>query len=401
MSSKYLGISTTQLQSLGASYTAKEIQNQPKQWIDTYQLLFEQKEELIKYLIPIHTKEKINVILTGAGTSAFIGTVLEAIYQRYTGINTKAIPTTDLVTHPELHLYKDRVTLLISFARSGDSPESIKAVTLANEICGENVFHLLITCNADGGLAAMGGNSDKYYSIVLPPETNDKSLAMTSSFTSMLLVGLLVARIKEIVTLKEQVERLCEYGNFFFEKHLTRLEQVSKMDFNRAVFLGSGIFQGIAQESHLKLLELTDGTVICTYNTFLGFRHGPRAVVDDNTLIVYIFSNSKYVQNYETDLVKSMSLGRKGIYRIGVMESEIIDIELDAQLTFSQDGLSIDEEFLTVVSILPAQVLGFYKSINLGFQPDTPSKSGVISRIVQGVNLYPYTGLSMEINNKK
>jgi tagatose-6-phosphate ketose/aldose isomerase len=138
--------------------------------------------------------------------------------------------------------------------------------------------------------------------------------------------------------------------------------------------------------------------VICTYNTFLGFRHGPRAVVDDHTIIVYLFSNNKYVQKYEIDLVNSMRSSKKGMCRIGVMESALKDIELDANLTFSYNDDSIDEEFLTIVSVLPAQVLGFYKSINLGFQPDTPSKSGVITRIVEGVNLYPYTGLSEQIN---
>jgi tagatose-6-phosphate ketose/aldose isomerase len=398
MPREYLGISSAQLETLGASHTAMEIQDQPKQWINTYNLLLEQKEQLVKFLTPIYSKEKINVILTGAGTSAFIGTVLEATYQRHTGINTKAVPTTDLVTHPELHFDKDRITLLSSFARSGDSPESIKAVTLGNEICGENIFHLIITCNPDGNLARLGEGDNKYYTLILPPETNDKSLAMTSSFTSMLLVGLLVARIKDIVNLEKQVYRVSEYGNFFFEKYLSRLEEISKLDFKRAVFLGSGTFQGIAQESHLKLLELTDGRVICTYNTFLGFRHGPRAVVDDHTIIVYLFSNNKYVQKYEIDLVNSMRSSKKGMCRIGVMESALKDIELDANLTFSYNDDSIDEEFLTIVSVLPAQVLGFYKSINLGFQPDTPSKSGVITRIVEGVNLYPYTGLSEQIN---
>ena len=398
MSTEYLGISTEQLLKLGANHTAKEIHDQPKQWINTYKLLLKQKEKLEKFLNSVYSKDEVNVILTGAGTSSFIGTVLEATYQHHTGINTKAIPTTDLVTHPELHFDKNRFTLLISFARSGDSPESIKAVTLANEICGKNVFHLIITCNSEGNLARLTESNEKYYVILLPPETNDKSLAMTSSFTSMLLAGLLVARIEEIVNLEKQVYRLSEYGNFFLDKCLPLLEEISRIDFKRVVFLGSGPFQGIAQESHLKLLELTDGTVICTYNTFLGFRHGPRAVVDENTLIVYIFSNSKYVQNYETDLVNSLSSGKKGMYRIGIMESEIDDIDLDAKLTFSNDDLSVDEEFLTIVSVLPAQVLGFYKSIKLGFQPDTPSKSGVITRIVQGVNLYPYTGLSTEAN---
>ena len=41
----------------------------------------------------------MEVILTGAGTSAFIGDVLEGPFQQKTGIRTRAVATTDLVTH--------------------------------------------------------------------------------------------------------------------------------------------------------------------------------------------------------------------------------------------------------------------------------------------------------------
>jgi len=234
------------------------------------------------------------------------------------------------------------------------------------------------------------------YIFLLPPGTNDKSLAMTSSFTSMLLTGLFIARINELEDFAKQVQLLIEYGKNFLLKYVDELEKISGMNFTRAVFLGSGPFKGIAQESHLKLLELTDGKIVCKHDSFLGFRHGPKAMVDENTLVVYLFSNNSYVQQYEKDLVESVNKDRIGLHRIGVMENCIGELELDTKIIFSEDKQKLDEEFLSVVSVLPAQVLGFFKSINLGLKPDSPSVNGIITRVVQGVKLYNYNDYDKE-----
>ena len=162
------------------------------------------------------------------------------------------------------------------------------------------------------------------------------------------------------------------------------------MYFKRAVFLGSGLLKGIARESQLKLQELTDGKVICKYDSFMGFRHGPKAVIDDDTLIIYLFSNNHYANLYEIDLVNAISESRKNLFTIGIMEKNIDSVKVDLRIVLSQNGKKIQEEFLPVVSVLPAQLLGLYKSLNLGLNPDSPSASGMIHRVVQGVNIYPY-----------
>lgn len=384
-----------ELKIIGGLFTANEIQSQPSLWLETFKLLSNQRNSISEFLNLVYSQKNINVILTGAGTSAFVGNVLEAIFNKHTGIISRAIPTTDLVTHPEWYIYRKQPTLLISFARSGNSPESVKSIKLANDLCGVNIYHLVITCNPDGKLIKMLSNSNSYI-FLLPPGTNDKSLAMTSSFTSMLLTGLFIARINELKDFEKQLQLLIEYGENFLLKYVDELEKISGMNFTRAVFLGSGPFKGIAQESHLKLLELTDGKIVCKHDSFLGFRHGPKAMVDENTLVVYLFSNNKYVQQYEKDLVESVNKDRIGLHRIGVMENCIGELELDTKIIFSENGQKLDEEFLSVVSVLPAQVLGFFKSINLGLKPDSPSVNGIITRVVQGVKLYNYNDYDKE-----
>ena len=386
--SNFLGIPENELLKLGAKNTAKEIACQPELWKNTFEIIEKNYNEIKSFLDEVYSQNNLQLILTGAGSSAFLGDVLEGVFQKYSGIKTSAIATTDLVTHPDYYLKCNGTLLLISFARSGNSPESAKAVQLSELFC-KNVYHFIITCNPDGDLVK---NVSKKNSFVLymPPEADDKSLAMTGSFTAMLLSGLLLARINELCELKTQVYTLCEYGKQIITNYTKDLKIISELDFTRAIFLGSGIFRGAARESHLKLQELTDGNIICKHDSFLGFRHGPKAVINKDTLIVYLFSNSEYVLNYEKDLVHAVNDGRRAICSIGITENNIDDIDFDLRIQLSSNSSKIDETFLTVASVVPAQILGFFKSLNLGLKPDTPSESGMITRVVQGVKTYPY-----------
>jgi tagatose-6-phosphate ketose/aldose isomerase len=279
--------------------------------------------------------------------------------------------------------------LLVSFARSGNSPESIGAVALADRIC-RRCYHLIITCSGSGELANFRTSNPKYV-FQLPERANDKSLAMTSSYSGMLLAGLLLARYYRHAQDLRQVDMLCAYGEKMLFVDAPMLQKVASLPFQRAVFLGSGPLQGVANESHLKLQELTDGKVICKYDSFLGLRHGPKAVVNGKTLVVYLLSNVPYVQRYEKDLFYSMDNGHPPMAEIAVSESSIAGFKGEYHFCFSDNGQAIDEAFLAICAVLPGQLLGFYKSLDLGLSPDSPSRSGAIHRVVEGVHIYPFS----------
>jgi len=389
ISKELLGFTLSELQENEGYLTAKEIAQQPKLWQKTWQLVHDQREKLSAFLNTAFIQDSLTVILTGAGTSAFIGNVLQGPFQKNTNKITRAIATTDLILHPEQY-FNRKATLLISFARSGDSPESVAAVNIADEFC-ETVFHLIITCNPEGQLALSSEHGKKRTMVfLLPPEADDQSLAMTGSFTSMLLAGLLISRVGEINRLRTQVDLLSLFAENILENYIDKLRNVAKLDFQRAIFLGSGPLQSVANESDLKVQELTDGNVICKSDSFLGFRHGPKAVINSSTLLVYLFSNNAHVYQYETDLVKAIGLGERGLYRIGVIETAKKDIDVDMLIELSPTGESVDEEMLSVVSVLPAQLIGFYKSLELGLSPDKPSREETITRVVRGVTIYPF-----------
>jgi tagatose-6-phosphate ketose/aldose isomerase len=350
--------------------------------------VLENRPALEAFLDEVYAHDNLDVILAGAGTSAFIGDILEGPFQKNTGKHTRAVATTDIVSYPTHYLHTETPTLLVSFARSGNSPESIAAIEIADKVCFK-IYHLILTCNSAGKLATRG-NNENTFTFLLPPASNDQSLAMTGSFTCMLLAGLLISRLSSLDYLKFQVEQLAGYGENIINTYSEKLKEVARLDFKRAVFLGSGPLKGTARESHLKLQELTDGKVVCKYDSFLGFRHGPKAVVDKSTLLVYLFSSVEYVHQYELDLVNLATNGESGLYRIGVIESDTNEFDSDLTIELSDGETKIDDEFLSVCSVLPAQILGFFKAINLGLEPDSPSVSGAITRVVQGVNIYPY-----------
>lgn len=371
----------------GGVHTKREIWGQPDLWQKVYRKIQNEKESLLLFLKNATSNENLNIYLTGAGSSAFIGLSLIGTYKRNLKRQTTAVATTDLVTHPADFFYTDVPLLLISFARSGNSPESVAAVRLADQVCSK-VFHLIITCDASGDLAQYTSDSPSY-KFILPVEANDKSLAMTGSYSGMLLAGLLIARMNEIDLLEKQLITLRNYGSKLLGQSAI-FRQIAALNFNRAVFLGSGPLYGTATESHLKLQELTDGRVICKKDSFLGFRHGPKVVIDDQTLVFLLFSNQPYVLEYEADLLNELKAGPKPLYLAGLTESVTFKEEPDKLFVLSDAGVQLDEDFLPVCFVLPAQMIGFYKSLHLGLDPDSPSTSGTISRVVKGVVIYPY-----------
>lgn len=384
---KYLNCDLKQLESLGGLNTAKEICQQPELWMETYSTLLKEKIKVMNFINTFLKKECPYVILTGAGTSAFIGEALVGPLQKNWKVFSRAIPTTDLITHPADYFIQSRPTLMISFARSGDSPESLAALDLAKKYC-DDIYLLNITCNKDGELAHRSGAANSFL-FLLPDETNDKSLAMTSSFTSMLLTGILLMNIEEVENQLTIVRKLKDYGDYILKNYTEKLRKLAESEFHRMIFLGSGPLRGAAHESHLKVQELSDGFVMCGYDSFMGLRHGPKAVVKSKTIIAYLLSNNEYAGKYETDLIKSVNETSEDHISIAVgYDYDPVKLNIDLPIVLPAGINEIPEEYLPVLYILPAQIIAFFKSLSLGLTPDSPSISGSINRVVQGVNIY-------------
>ena len=365
-------------------HTYKEIKQQPRVWMEAYELILGRKAEIAGFLHKC-LDEGYQTVLTGAGTSAYIGDALEPALCHTLLHGARSIATTDIITAPEQYFDAGSKVLLVSFARSGNSPESVGAVKAVEKTAGR-VAHIFITCNAQGELARMQG--DNILSILLPPETNDLSLAMTSSYSTMLLACALVANIDTLEAQREHLLRLSIAVENAMEKYEADIQRIAAIDFKRAVFLGSGPRKGVAEESRLKLQELTDGAVMCAFDSFLGFRHGPKAVVNGDTLIVYLLSDKPAVQRYELDLVRQIKA--RAYEKASILICQHRPAEADSADLCIEIGLPAEmpECYSCVSYIFVAQLLGMFKSIDFGLSPDAPSVSGNISRVVEGVTIY-------------
>ncbi|MDK6646268.1 SIS domain-containing protein, partial [Actinotignum timonense] len=83
-----------------------------------------------------------------------------------------AIATTDIVANPLAYLHKEVTTILVSFARSGNSPESVAAVDLAKDIV-EELYQITITCAEEGKLAQQAHGDERNLLLLQPAPSND------------------------------------------------------------------------------------------------------------------------------------------------------------------------------------------------------------------------------------
>ena len=386
MSAAFSVFAPPSLPSLGAIHTIPEILGQPDLWLATWEELCRKEKDLGAFMEDAFQDPGREVVLTGAGSSAFIGELLQGYYSRRLKRCVRAIPTTDIVTNPDECFAQDAPTLLISFARSGDSPESIAAIDRADE-CLSDVRHLIITCNPSGELA---NHPTKHPGAVfiLPPGADDRGLAMTGSFTSMALAGLLMVDLDCLKDQESRVRFMATAAERILSTEGERFHELTRLGTKRAIFLGAGALKGAARESHLKVQELTNGSVMCSYDSFLGFRHGPKAALDATTLLVFLFSGRASQRAYELDLVNEIRAGGLGCFRLGVGAGLAPHEGPEATIPLDAEGLLGDEE-RAICSVLVAQILGVELSIAQGLSPDNPSPTGSISRVVQGVTIYP------------
>ncbi len=372
-------------------WTATEIAQQPETWVKTLEQVEGLKDELKTFISQVTAQDDFDVILTGAGTSEFVGNSICLHLNRLLKNKVRSIGTTDLVSAPEDYFDAKKPTLLISYARSGNSPESVGAVLAAEVVC-ENIYHLMVTCNKEGALSKFAKTNDHSFALNLADETCDQSFAMTSSYTNMNLACVLCFHLDELDELRNQMNHVISSGQNFIDSGYEVIDQlIEDFNFRRIVYLGANDLKGTAQESALKMLELTAGQVVTMHDSPLGFRHGPKSIVNDETLTVILLSSNAYARQYELDLLKEMSVQRKG-NRIAVLTGEKCEEAeglADLVVCFNHE-CALDNALLGLNYILFAQILALKKSLSLSIGLDNPCPTGEVNRVVKGVTIYPY-----------
>ncbi|MCL2647650.1 MAG: SIS domain-containing protein [Phycisphaerales bacterium] len=383
--------------SRGLEYTPREIAQQPAMWTKMADILTQRESEIATFLRDAGLtyyggeRDDAELILTGAGSSEFVGNAVAPALRQRLQRTVTPVSTTNFVTHPNIFLPDKRYAVL-SFARSGNSPESMATYNFVKQIC-PTAKQIAITCNNQGSLAnAAKADAQNSLYIELPEETNDKSLVMTSSFTTMAFTAICLGGVAhyERRFSPELATILTEAANRVIQIYPDKIKAFADRPFTRACFLGSGALNGAMQECHLKLQEMTEGQVVATFNSFVGLRHGPQVFVNKDCAVIATISSDPYVQQYELDMLRELKAKKQGLGSPLIICDEAITEIQDLSDTIIELDTAIDEALRVPVDVIVGQILGTFTCLRVGLKPDNPSTTGTINRVVQGVNIYPY-----------
>jgi tagatose-6-phosphate ketose/aldose isomerase len=365
----------------GYLHTLAEILHQPETWMVTAATM----RELSRELDPLLSGAKA-IVLTGSGSSEYAGECVRLPLQKALGVAVQTVGSGSLLTHGSVLLPNEPSSLMISFARSGDSPESVAAVSMA--LAGKpSVRHLVITCNREGRLVSSFADTDDVSAVVLDDRTNDRSLVMTSSFTNMVLACLSFSRRGEPDDFLALTQKLSDTGRELLLQAFRRLPSFARQNFTRAFYLGSAALVGATRESALKMMEMTSGRVFTACETYLGLRHGPMSAVHPDSLIVCFLSADASVRAYELDLIRELNDKKLGMCKLLVGCDIPTDIVAPNDLVLEHTGLN-DDEVTSILYVAVGQVLAFFRCMEEGLRPDAPSEDGVINRVVGEFRIY-------------
>ena len=380
-----------ELEKLGAKITTREIEQQPELWQQTWSIYQNNKTKITDFLNQINQKwGKVRVIYTGAGTSAYVGNTIMPYLQK-NGDRKKydfeAIDTTKIVSTPEDYLEKDTPTILVSFARSGNSPESVATVELAKKLV-TNLYQIAITCAPEGHLAQDLEGDPTGLVLLMPEKSLDQGFAMTGSFSCMSLMALLVFDTLTDEKKEHIVNQIAQMGKSVIDRE-EEIQSLVDIDFNRITYIGSGSLGGLAEETRLKILELTAGEVAALFDTSMGLRHGPKSFLDKKTIVFDFVSNDTYTRQYDLDILNEIKDDQivPLVMAVG-QEKEGQDFS-GKSFMFAEKKL-LPDAYLALPDVMFGQTIALLTSIKVNNKPDTPSPTGTVNRVVKGVTIHEF-----------
>lgn len=377
------------LEQMGAEITTREIKQQPELWqeaYDRYVAVHEEVQQFIAQLVERHGR--LEVIFTGAGSSAYVGQSITPYLRQVNDdkrLSFRDIPTTTIVSNPRAIYQPDVATLLVSFARSGNSPESVAAVQLGQQLI-QDFYQLTITCAPEGALARAAEGDPNNIVLLQPSRSNDAGFAMTGSFSCMMLTALLVFDPASLEDKATWVATMARMGQTVLDREDV-LKAYVDLDYKRVIYLGSGGFEGIARETQLKILELTAGKIATLFDSTMGFRHGPKSFVDETALAIAYVSNDPYTRQYDEDILAELSSDQIARTVLAVQVGQ--DSRTDAQVFGFDEGADLPDAYVAFPFLMVGQVISLLASVHVNNKPDTPSPTGTVNRVVKGVIIHP------------
>jgi len=389
---KLLDLSREEKIERGLLFTPAEIAQQPATWESTFSIFQKHRMRLAAFLGDAGFSGPMGpeptVFFIGAGSSDYVGRSLVHLLRRLWKCEVIAIPGTSLLTHGEQWLIPGQRYVWISFSRSGDSPEGVSVIEKALG-SHPDIHHIVMSCNSEGRMIRCAAGKPQAFAVALDDAVNDRALAMTRSFSNMVVFGQCMAHVRHLAHYEPILHRLVEAGKSLLPQAADAAAALAAEPYERVCFVGSGALEGVAVESALKVLELTAGRILTTWESVMGLRHGPMAALDKTTLLVAFLSSDEKVARYERDLLQELVRKRLVKTQIAVGGHSQLPLDDFADHNLSPDiGTAVPDDCRPPADVLFGQLLGLFFSLRCTLMPDRPSPDGVLSRVVQNVKIY-------------
>ncbi|MBI4573539.1 MAG: SIS domain-containing protein, partial [candidate division NC10 bacterium] len=331
--------------------TLREIVDQPEVWAAAIRSFGAAAPEIARLF---RERDPDEVIFTGCGSSYYLSMTAAASMQSVAGLRARAVPASEILQFPGSVFVPGSRPLLVASSRSGITTETVRAVEVARR---RGIPTLSLTCAHRSPLVRQADVS------VHSPKGREESVVMTKSFSSLLLLGLLLAADRAgSSALRAELRRLTTLGRRVIKVALTLCADLGA-GASRFVFLGAGPAHGIAWEAMLKMTEMAQRPAVAYHP--LEFRHGPIAAVGPGTVAVLF--GSRAGARLEADLARD--LRRSGATVVSLLDDWRGNADVDVNVAL---GVRLSDEARCLLYVPFAQALAYHRAIGAGLDPDYP-----------------------------
>ena len=336
--------------------TFEEILSQPATWIETARR-FEQNAELHQISQILSRQEPC--LFVACGSSYYLSRTIAAQWTTLLEAPSTAVPASELLFAPRQVLERTGARQVVLVSRSGKTTEVLRAAEWLKANAG--VRTLGVTCSETSVLGELSTHT------VQLPWADERSMVMTRSFTSILLLfERLGAKFSGDAGLLSALDGLAEKTATWLAGNADKIRAFgAKRRFADFVFLGQGAHYWLAQEAALKLTEMSS-SYAQAYHT-LEFRHGPKAVASADTLITFLLSDAAAEE--ESSLARELRKLGAATFVVANRATPALRREADLLIEL---GLEEPEYVRLAMTAIPAQLLGLAVGLRKGLNPDVP-----------------------------
>jgi glucosamine--fructose-6-phosphate aminotransferase (isomerizing) len=336
--------------------TIQEIFSQPEAWLETARQ-FERNGNLTEILENFSAKEPW--LFVACGSSYYLARTIAAQWAKLLQVACTAVPASELFFAPREVMQRTGARQVVLVSRSGKTTEVLRAAEWLKANAAART--LGVTCSEDSVLENLCGH------ILKLPWADEKSMVMTRSFTSILvLFERLGAKFAGDAGLASALEVMPEKTAEWLAANADKIRAFgAKRRFADYVFLGQGAHYWLAQEAALKMTEMSS-SYAQAYHT-LEFRHGPKSIASKETLITFFLSDAAAEE--ESLLVPELKKLGAAIFVVANRATPALRRDSDLLIEF---GLDEPEYARMALTAIPAQLLGFAVGLRKGLNPDVP-----------------------------